>query len=154
MTLSLVKLCILFVNQSPVISSFKKQKTVENSTYGPEFMVACQAEKQIINLCNTLCTMGIPLNCPSWMFGDNASVITSSTIPQSTLNMRQNSRFYHYFHKCIASKIFNLLHCSGKLNVTGMLTKPLGWVSFWPLEQPLYFWKGETVLYKPFSLFI
>jgi hypothetical protein len=35
-----------------------------------------------------------------------------------------------------------------------MLTKPLGWVSFWPLVQPLFFWKGETIQDKPFFLII
>jgi hypothetical protein len=98
--------------------------------------------------------MGIPLNGPSWMFGNTASVITSSTIPHSTLNKRHNALSYHCVRECIASKILYLLHCSGKFHLTDMLTKPLGWVSFWPLEQPLFFWKGETIQDKPFSLII
>jgi hypothetical protein len=73
-----------FVNQTPVISYCKKQKTVETATYGSEFMVACQAAQQIIELRNALRMMGILVDGPSCLFGDNESVITSSTIPHST----------------------------------------------------------------------
>jgi len=132
----------------------KEAKDRRNGHYGSEFMVARQAAQQIIDRRYTLHMMGIPLDGPSWMFGDNASVITSSTIPHSTLNKRHNALSYHCVRECIASKILYLLHCSGKLNLTDMLTKPLGWASFWPLVQPLFFWKGETIQDKPFSLII
>jgi hypothetical protein len=39
----------------------------------------------------TLRMMGVPLDGPSWIFGDNQSVITSSTIPESNLNKRHNA---------------------------------------------------------------
>jgi hypothetical protein len=141
---------IHFFNQTPIISFCKKQKTVETVTNGSEFMVALQAAQQIIDLRCTLHMMVIPLYGPSWMFVHNASVITSSTIPQSTLNKRHNALSYHCVRECIASKILYLLHCSGKINLTDMLTKPLGWVRFWPLVQPLFFWKLETIQDKPF----
>jgi hypothetical protein len=106
---------IHFVNQTPIISICKKQKTVETATYGSEFMVARQAAQQIIDLRYTLHMMGIPLNGPSWMFDNNASVIASSTIPHSTLNKRHNALSYHCVRECIASKILYLLHCSAKI---------------------------------------
>jgi hypothetical protein len=76
---------IHFVNQTPVTSFCKKQKTVETSTYGSELMVARQAAQQIIDLRYTLRMMGIPLDGPSWMFGDNESAITFSTRPHLLL---------------------------------------------------------------------
>jgi hypothetical protein len=145
---------IHFVNQTPIIYFCKKQKTVETATYGCEFMEDCQAAQQIIDLRYTLRMMGIPLDGPSWMFGENASVITSSTIPHSTLNKCHNALSLNCVRECIASKMLYLLHCSGKLNLTDMLTKPLGWDSFWPLVQPLFYWKGKTIQDKPFSLII
>jgi hypothetical protein len=78
----------------------KKQMTVETATYGSEFMVAYQASEQIMALCNTLRMMGIPIDGPTWMFGDNASVITSSTVPQSSLNKRCNDLSCHQVY-CI-----------------------------------------------------
>jgi hypothetical protein len=61
---------IHIVNQTPVILFCKKQQTVETATYGSEFMVARQPAQQIIKLHYTLRMMGIPLDGPSWMFGD------------------------------------------------------------------------------------
>jgi hypothetical protein len=44
-------------------------------------MVATQATEQIMDIHYTLHVMGIPIDAPSWLFGDNQSVIVSSTIP-------------------------------------------------------------------------
>jgi hypothetical protein len=117
-------------------------------------MVACQTAQQIIDLRSTLCMMGIPLDGPSWIFSENKSVITSFTIPHSTLNKRQYALSYHCVRECIAAKFLYLIHVCGKLNVTDMLTKPLCWTFFWALVQPLLFGKGYTITDKPFSLVI
>jgi hypothetical protein len=143
-----------FVNQATSMSFCKKKQTVEIATYRAEFMVARQAAQKIIDLRYTLRRMGIPLDGPSWMFGNNRSVIKSSTIPHYTLNKNHKSLSYHCVPEYIAVKFLYLLHVSGKLSLTDMLTKPLGWASFWPLVQPLFFWKGETIQDKPFSLVI
>jgi hypothetical protein len=60
--------------------------------------------------------MGIPLDGPIWMFGDNQSVITSSTIPESTFNKRQNALSYHLVQECIAAKIIYFINVEGKYN--------------------------------------
>jgi len=38
------------VNQTPIQWFCKKQNVVETATYGSEFMVACQATEQIMDL--------------------------------------------------------------------------------------------------------
>jgi hypothetical protein len=82
---------IHFVNQIPAISFCKKQQTVETATYGSEFIVACQAAQKIIDLLYTLHMMEIPLDGPYWMFGNYEIVITSTTIPHSTLSKRHKA---------------------------------------------------------------
>jgi hypothetical protein len=94
----------------------------------------------------TLRMMGVPLDGPSWMFGDNQSVINSSTIPQSSLNRCHNALSYHLVHECIAAEIIYFIHVKGKFNPSNLFTKILGWAEFWPLIQPLLFWKGETII--------
>jgi hypothetical protein len=89
--------------------------------------------------------MGIPIDGPAWAFRDNASVITSSTIPQSTLNKRHNALSYHRVRESIVAKIMYLVHVEGKYNPSDILTKALGWVNFWPLIQPLCFGKGRLL---------
>ena len=86
---------IHLLNYTPIQWFAKKQNTVETATYGSEFMVARQATEQILDLRYTVRMIGIPIDGKSWFFGDNQSAITSSTLPKSTLNKRQNALSYH-----------------------------------------------------------
>jgi hypothetical protein len=70
---------IHLVNQTPLTSYCKTQMTVKTATYGSECMVARHSCKHIMDLRYILRMMGIPIDGPAWAFGDNASVITSST---------------------------------------------------------------------------
>jgi hypothetical protein len=133
------------LNQTPIQWFSKKQNVVETATYGSEFMAARQAVEQIMDLRYTLRMMGIPIDGPSWMFGDNQSVLTSSTIPHSSLNKRHNALSYHRVREAIAAGVINFMHVEGKCNPSDVMTKFLGWNKFWPLIQPLLFWKGETM---------
>jgi hypothetical protein len=90
-------------------------------------MAARTATEQIMDLCYTLCMMGVPIEGPSWMFGDNQSVITSSTIPESSLNKRHNALSYHLVRECIAAEIIYFIHVEGKFNPSDLFTKILGW---------------------------
>ena len=134
------------LNQTPIQWFAKKQNTVETATYGSEFMVARQATEQILDLRYTLRMMGIPIDGKSWLFGDNQSVITSSTVPKSTLNKRHNALSYHRVRECIAMGIINLIHVDGKNNPSDVLTKFLPHHKLHPLTQPLLFWKGDTMI--------
>ena len=98
------------VNQTPVDWYSKRQNTVETATYGSEFVAARIATEQIMELWIVLRDMGVPVLGPSWMFGDNQSVITSSTIPHSSLNKRQNALAYHCVHAAVAAKITHFCH--------------------------------------------
>ena len=93
----------------------------------------------------TLRMMGIQLDGPAWMFGDNQSVLTSATVPQSNLNKRHNALAYHRVREAVGAKVMYFMHIAGKVNVSDIFTKFLPWADFWPLVQPLLFWKGETL---------
>jgi hypothetical protein len=136
---------IHLLNQTPIQWFCKKQNVVETATYGSEFMVARQATEQIMDLRYTLRMLGIPIDGPAWLFGDNQSVITSSTIPHSNLNKRHNALSYHRVREAISAKVMYFIHIDGKLNPSDVMTKFLGWAKFWPLIQPFLFWKGETI---------
>ena len=72
-----------FLNQTPIDWFAKRQNQVETATYGSEFMVARQGTERIQDLRYTLRLFGVPVEETDWMFGDNKSVVTSSTIPHS-----------------------------------------------------------------------
>ena len=77
--------CLHFVNKTPVDGYFKKQATVETATYGSEFVAAKTATEQIIDIRQTLRYLGAPITTKSFLFGDNRSVVTSATLPHSTI---------------------------------------------------------------------
>ena len=84
-----------FLNQTPIDAYTKRQSTVKTATYGSEFVAARTAVDQIIDICTTLRYLGVPIRDKSYMFGDNKSVVTSSTIPNSTISKRHHLASYH-----------------------------------------------------------
>jgi hypothetical protein len=132
-------------NQTPIEWFSKRQNTVETATFGSEFVAARIATEQIMDLRYTLRMMGVPLDGPAWMFGDNQSVITQSTLPHSILSKRHNALAYHRVREAVAKGILHFLKIDGKQNPADILTKFLAWPEFWPFVQPLLFWKGETL---------
>jgi hypothetical protein len=90
--------------------------------------------------------MGVPLDGKAYMFGDNQSVITSGTIPHSSLNKRHNALAYHHVREAIASDVIWFFHISRKTNF-------LGHVTFWLLIKPFLFWRGQPSQVKAQFLF-
>jgi hypothetical protein len=132
------------VNQTPVEWFSMRLNTVETATYGSEFVVAWTATEQIIDLHYAICMLGVPLDGPAWMFGNNESVVKSAAIPHSSLMKRHNTLAYHRVREGIAAKILHFCHISGNKSSADVLTKFLPWATSWPLIEPILFWKGET----------
>jgi len=83
------------INKTPFDWYTKRQSTVESSTYGSEFSAARTAVDQIVENRTTLRYLGVPIRERTYLFGDNQSVVTSSTIPHSLLAKRHNALSYH-----------------------------------------------------------
>ena len=95
--------CLHFVNKTPVDWYSKRQATVETATYGSEFVAAKTATEQIMDIRQTLRYLGAPIGAKSF-FGDNRSVVTSATLPHSTLTKRHNILAFHRVREAIAAK--------------------------------------------------
>ena len=100
--------CLHFVNKAPVDLYSKKQATVETATYGSEFVAAKTATEQIMDSRQTLRYCGAPIGSKSYLFHDNRSVITSATLPHSTLTKHHNILAFHKVREAIAAKIMAL----------------------------------------------
>jgi hypothetical protein len=135
-----------FLNGTPADWYCKRQATVETATYGSEFVAARIATDQIVDLRISLRYLGVPIEGSAFMFGDNKSVVTSSTIPHSGLNKRHNALSYHRVREAIAAKILKFFHIDGKMNPADILSKHTGYPEAWPLLQPLLFWRGQPGL--------
>ena len=133
-----------FVNQTLIDFTSKRQATVETATYGAEFVAARITVDQIIDLRNTLRYLGVPIENKSIMFGDNRSVVDSSTLPHSTLTKRHHALCFHRVCKAIASKAIGFYWIDGTFNPADTLSKHWGMSQAWPLLRPILFCRGDT----------
>ena len=92
------------LNTTPIDWYSKKQATVETATYGSEFVAACICIEQIIDLRTTLQYLGVPIREQSYMFGNNESVVNSSSIPHAKLHKGHNVLLFHCISEAVASK--------------------------------------------------
>ncbi len=132
------------INQTPFDWFCKRQSTVETATYGSEFVAARIAVEQIIDIRTTLRYFGVPVTEMTYMFGDNQSVITNSTLPHSQLNKRHIALSYHKVREAIASKMVGFFKISGKINPSDIMSKHWAYSKVRETLLPLLFRRGET----------
>jgi hypothetical protein len=135
---------LTFLNQTPAEWYSRRQGAVETATFGSEFTAARTATEQIMDLRYTLRMFGVPLDGPAWMFGDNQSVITQSSIPHSMLNKRHNALSYHRVREAVAAGVLHFLKVASAENPSDILTKFMDYSASKRFIEPLLFWRGET----------
>jgi hypothetical protein len=133
-----------FLNQCPIDWFSKKQATVETATYGSEFVAARTAVEQAIDLRCTLRYLGVPVQGKSYMFGDNESVVGSSTKFDAKLHKRHTILSFHRVREAIAAKIVGFFHIPGTNNPADVLTKHWAYSQVWKVLRPVLFWEGDT----------
>ena len=134
---------ITMLNKTPVDWYCKKQNSVESSTYGSEFMAARIATDKIGEMRYTFRMLGVPIDGPAYMFGDNLAVVTSSNIPEHNLKKQHNAISYHRVREAVAAGILKFVHISGKDNPADVLTKFLPGHVWYPLMQPFLYWMPD-----------
>lgn len=130
---------ILFLNNTPVKWFCKKQNTVESSTYGAELVAGRLAAEMIIEFRYKMRMLGVPVEGPSIMLGDNMSVIQNCSIPSSQLKKKHNAIAYHRVRECVASNIIKLGHVSSESNYADLCTKALNGPKLHGLMKDLLF---------------
>ena len=71
----------------------------------------------------TLRYLGAPIGAKSFLFGDNRSVVTSATLPLSTLTKRHNILAFHRVRESIAAKLMAFYWIQSVYNLSDMLSK-------------------------------
>ena len=87
---------LVYLNCAPIYWWSKKQNSVESSSFGSEFIAMKQCCEYVRGLRYKLRMMGIPCEDPTFLFGDNQSVLANTTIPDSTLKKKSQSIAYHF----------------------------------------------------------
>ena len=135
-----------FFNLTPGDWYSKRQATVENATYGSEFVAAKTATEQIIDIRQTLRYLGVPIKSKAYMFGDNKSVVTSSTVPHSLLSKRHNILSYHRVREAIAAKILVFHWCDSSQNKSDILSKHWEFSKVFHIIRDLFDFQGKISL--------
>ena len=138
--------CLHFVNKTPVDWYSKKQATVETATYGSEFVAVKTATEQIMDIRQTLRYLGAPITTRSFLFGDNRSVVTSATLPHSTLTKRHNILVFHRVRDAIAAKLMASYWIQSAYNLSDMLSKHWDHPTVYPMILKLLITRGNITL--------
>jgi hypothetical protein len=132
------------VNNMPIRWICKRQKTVETSTYGSELVAGRMAIDLIMAIRYELRMIGVPLDGPALLLGDNMSVVLNTTVPSSVLKKKHCACAYHQIWESIAGSAVRFAsYVSSKRNLADLLTKPLSRAAFFPLVQGLIFQKSS-----------
>jgi len=115
----------IFLNSAPVAWLSKKQATIETSVFGAEFVAMKQGMEALRGLRYKLRMMGIPLSGPSYLYGDNMSVIHNTQRPESTLKKKSNSICYHAVRESVAMGESLTAHIRTSENPADLATKIL-----------------------------
>jgi hypothetical protein len=119
------------INGMVVRTFCKRQKTVESSSFGSELVAARIAVDMVVELRTALRVMGVPLDGPAVMLGDNRSVVLNTTLPSSVLKKKHCGIAYHRIREAIAAQALIFVHIPSAENEADILTKPLPKESFY-----------------------
>lgn len=114
---------LLYCNRSPISWYSKKQSSIETSSFGSEFAAMKTAVELSIGLRYKLMMMGVPLDGPVFIKGDNMSVISNSSVLESVLKKKSNSIAFHYTREAAAKGIIVATYEPSQTNLADMLTK-------------------------------
>ena len=70
-----------------------------------------------------LCYFGVKVHLKSYMFGDNKSVVNSSTQLYAKLTKRHNILSFHHICEAIAFRFVDFIFMPGKTNPADILSK-------------------------------
>jgi hypothetical protein len=116
---------LVYLNSSLIYWSSKKQTSVESSSFGSEFIAMKQCCEYLRGLRYKLRMMGIPCEGPSYIYGDNQSVLANTSIPDSTLKKKSQSIAYHFVREGVARDEWRTAYVNTHENEADLLTKLL-----------------------------
>ena len=87
----------------------------------------------------TLRSLGLPLEVPALMLGDNLIVVLNTTVTYSVLKKKHLGICYHRVREAIAAGVMRFSHIRSEENLADVLTKPFCFNGFYWLVKPILF---------------
>ena len=113
----------IYLNSALIQWCSKKQPTIETSVFGAEFVAMKHGIETVRGIRYKLRMMGIKISGPTYVYGDNMSVIHNTQRPESTLKKKSNSICYHAIRESVAMGESLTGHISSKENPSDIATK-------------------------------
>jgi hypothetical protein len=82
---------LVMINNTPIGWISIRQKTVETSNYGSESVASRIATELTLEISYMLRSLGVVLDGPALMLGDNMTVFLNATVPSSVLKKKHNA---------------------------------------------------------------
>ena len=129
----------------------KSQFCVKTDTYGSEYAADHICTDHIVDLCNTLQYIGVPLQMvngsdASFMFGDKFSVVKSTVILAVKLQLPSRIIKYYRTREAQVEGVIKSVHMHGNENPSDIVTKSRAYNTWSPLMNPLLFWRDMDFL--------
>ena len=116
----------VFLNSAPIAWLSKKQATIETAVFGAEFVAMKIGMEAVRGIRYKLRMMGIPISGPTFIYGDNMSVIHNTQRPESVLKKKNNAICYHAIRESVAMGESKTGHIPTDENVADLATKIIG----------------------------
>ena len=116
---------LVFLNNAPIYWFSKKQGSCETSSFGSKFIAMKSCCEYVRGLRYKLRMLGIPVELPTYIFGDNQSVLVSSSKPHSNLKKKFSSIAFHFFREGAVKDEWRVAYINKNFNPTYMATKSL-----------------------------
>jgi hypothetical protein len=82
---------VIYLNMAPNVWFSKRQPTVESSVFGDEFVAMTNGIETMWILSYKLIIMGVTIDGPTYVYGDNMSVVHNTQRPESVLKKKRNA---------------------------------------------------------------
>ena len=122
----------------PIICYSKRQKRVESSIFGFEFVALKIATEIIQGLIYILRMFGVWVDLPTRVFCDNESVVKSRPFPGSSLKKKRCVVAYHKVREAVAAGKLLIYYKSSNSNLADLLTKVLSHMKRKGFVQSIY----------------
>jgi hypothetical protein len=108
---------------APIVWFSKRQPTVESRVFGAEFVAMKNGIETCRGLRYKLRMMGVALSGPTFVYGDNMSVVHNTQRHESILKNKSNSICYHAVSKSAAMGESIIGHVPSVENTDDICTK-------------------------------
>ena len=105
-----------------------------------------QQQNRSWDIRQTLRYLGAPIGAKSFLFGDNRSVVTSATLPHSTLSKTHCILAFHRVREAIAAKLMAFYWIQSAYNLSDMLSKQWDHPTVYPMILKLLITRGNITL--------